>query len=162
MSHHPIPTLSASQSRASDPGGSACEGERPALERSSTDWTLAPLSDLIEYIVAKAEYDSATAQSRETEARVGEIRAAIERKTIRAPFSGILGIRQVNKGQAKVHHDALEFPDGKTVLLTQLCKGQRATVLQLPAGIGVTVDDAQSKDSTVASPVAPTLVAGAD
>src|SRR5512144_3394853 len=59
--------------------------------------------------------------------------------------------RHVNKGRSNVHHDALEFPDGKTVLLTQVCKGQRATVLQLPAGIGVTVDDAPSKDSTVAS-----------
>ena len=42
-----------------------------------------------------------------------------------------------------VHHDALEFPDGKTVLLTQLCKGQRATVLQLPARTDVNVDGAQ-------------------
>ncbi len=50
-------------------------------------------------VVSKAEYDSATAESRQAEARVGEIRAAIERKTIRAPFAGILGIRQVNKGQ---------------------------------------------------------------
>ena len=32
-----------------------------------------------------------------------------------------------------MHHDALEFPDGQTVLLTRLCDGQRATVLQLPA-----------------------------
>ena len=32
------------------------------------------------------------------------------------------------------HHDALEFPDGQVVLLTRLCEGQRATVLQLPAG----------------------------
>jgi hypothetical protein len=32
------------------------------------------------------------------------------------------------------HHDALEFPDGQVVLLTRLCVGQRATVLQLPAG----------------------------
>jgi hypothetical protein len=31
------------------------------------------------------------------------------------------------------HHDALEFPDGRTVLLTLLCEGQAATVLQLPA-----------------------------
>jgi membrane fusion protein, multidrug efflux system len=54
---------------------------------------------LDQQVISRAEYDSATAQSRETEARVGEIRAAIERKTIRAPFSGILGIRQVNKGQ---------------------------------------------------------------
>ena len=30
------------------------------------------------------------------------------------------------------HHDALEFPDGKVVLVTQLTPGQRATVLQLP------------------------------
>jgi hypothetical protein len=70
--------------------------------------------------------------------------------------------RQVNKGQARVHHDALEFPDGKTVLLTQLCKGQRATVLQLPARTDVTADGAQSKDSTDASEVAASLVARAD
>jgi hypothetical protein len=70
--------------------------------------------------------------------------------------------RQVNKGRSNVHHDALEFPDGKTVLLTQLCKGQRATVLQLPARIGVTLDGAQRKDSTVVSPVAVSLVARAD
>jgi membrane fusion protein, multidrug efflux system len=50
-------------------------------------------------VISKAEYDSATAESRQAEARVGEIRAAIERKTIRAPFSGILGIRLINKGQ---------------------------------------------------------------
>jgi hypothetical protein len=31
------------------------------------------------------------------------------------------------------HHDALEFPDGQVVLLSRLCEGQRATVLQLPA-----------------------------
>ena len=41
--------------------------------------------------------------------------------------------QQVNKGRSDIHHDALEFPDGKIVLLTHLCKGQRATVLQLPA-----------------------------
>jgi len=30
------------------------------------------------------------------------------------------------------HHDAIEFPDGNYVLVTQLVEGQRATVLQLP------------------------------
>ena len=49
--------------------------------------------------IARAEYDRAMAEKSETEARVGEIRATIERKTIRAPFSGVLGIRQVNLGQ---------------------------------------------------------------
>ena len=41
--------------------------------------------------------------------------------------------RQVNKNEPFRHHDALEFPDGRIVLLTQLCGGQEATVLQLPA-----------------------------
>ena len=41
--------------------------------------------------------------------------------------------RQVNKDEPRKHHDALEFPDGHIVLLTQLCEGQEATVLQLPA-----------------------------
>jgi membrane fusion protein (multidrug efflux system) len=62
---------------------------------------------LDQQVISKAEYEGATAQSRETEARVGEIRAAIERKTIRAPFSGILGIRQVNKGQYLAGGDPL-------------------------------------------------------
>jgi hypothetical protein len=31
------------------------------------------------------------------------------------------------------HHDAIEFPNGTSVLLTRLKEGQRATVLQLPA-----------------------------
>jgi membrane fusion protein, multidrug efflux system len=54
---------------------------------------------LEERVVSQAEYDRATAEQGQAEARVGEIRAAIERKTIRAPFTGILGIRQVNRGQ---------------------------------------------------------------
>ena len=41
--------------------------------------------------------------------------------------------RQINRETALTHHDALEFPDGKVVLLTRLSEGQEATVLQLPA-----------------------------
>jgi hypothetical protein len=41
--------------------------------------------------------------------------------------------RQINKERALAHHDALEFPDGEFVLLTRLCEGQEAVVLQLPA-----------------------------
>ncbi len=50
-------------------------------------------------VIAQTEYDNTTAQQKATEAQVGEIRATIERKTVRAPFSGILGIRQINLGQ---------------------------------------------------------------
>ena len=48
--------------------------------------------------------------------------------------------RQVNKGEASAHHDALEFPDGRTVLLTVLEDDQAATVLQLPAQPVTTVE----------------------
>ncbi len=41
--------------------------------------------------------------------------------------------RQVDMHEPRVHHDALEFPDGRVVLVTRLVEGQRATVLQLPA-----------------------------
>jgi membrane fusion protein (multidrug efflux system) len=52
-----------------------------------------------EGVISRQEYDKSTAEQKQTEANVGEIKATIQRKTIRAPFSGILGIRQVNLGQ---------------------------------------------------------------
>jgi hypothetical protein len=41
--------------------------------------------------------------------------------------------RHINEKYAQAHHDALEFPNGKIVLLNSLREGQRATVLQLSA-----------------------------
>ncbi len=52
-----------------------------------------------EGVIAKQEFDNAAAQQKATEAQVGDIKAAIARKTIRASFSGVLGIRQVSLGQ---------------------------------------------------------------
>jgi membrane fusion protein (multidrug efflux system) len=49
--------------------------------------------------IARADYDRTAAEQKQTEARVGEIRATIARKVIHAPFSGVLGIRQVHLGQ---------------------------------------------------------------
>jgi hypothetical protein len=58
--------------------------------------------------------------------------------------------RQINVGRPMVHHDALEFPDGETVLLTRLCEGQHATVLQLPASPRpVNAAEGQKRDSLV-------------
>jgi len=50
-------------------------------------------------VASQAAFDRFEAEAKQAEARVGEVRAAIERKTIRAPFDGSLGIRQVNLGQ---------------------------------------------------------------
>jgi len=57
--------------------------------------------------ISRADYDRAAAEQKQTEAKVGEIQATIARKTIRAPFSGILGIRQVNLGQYLSAGDAV-------------------------------------------------------
>ena len=54
---------------------------------------------VVDGAISRADYDRAAAEQKSSDARVGEIRAVIARKTIRAPFSGVLGIRQVNLGQ---------------------------------------------------------------
>ncbi len=50
-------------------------------------------------VTSEAELDDARAAFTQADAKVGEIKATIARKTILAPFSGIVGIRQVNLGQ---------------------------------------------------------------
>lgn len=58
-------------------------------------------------VTSQAELDRSLAEQEQANARVGEIRAAIERKTIRAPFSGLAGIRKVNLGQYLNSGDAI-------------------------------------------------------
>jgi hypothetical protein len=50
--------------------------------------------------------------------------------------SNLARFRQINTEQPNVHHDAVEFPNGKILLVTCLSQGQRATVLQLPPSAG--------------------------
>lgn len=54
---------------------------------------------LTEKAISQSEFDVVSAQMKQAEARVQEIQASIDRKTIRAPFAGITGIRKVNLGQ---------------------------------------------------------------
>lgn len=69
-------------------------------QRDLARLNLGRMQDLAEKgIISRSDYDRVAAEARQGEARVGEIRATIERKIIRAPFSGILGIRKVNLGQ---------------------------------------------------------------
>jgi len=50
-------------------------------------------------VTSHAEFDASQAEDKQAAASVGEIGAAIDRKTIRAPFTGVLGICKVNVGQ---------------------------------------------------------------
>jgi hypothetical protein len=59
--------------------------------------------------------------------------------------------RQINKDEPYTHHDALEFPDGQIVLLTDLFEHQQATVLQLPAQTATAAEAASEKPVTFVS-----------
>jgi membrane fusion protein (multidrug efflux system) len=56
---------------------------------------------------SQAEYDNAEAQYKQAVAQADNIRAIIAKKTIRAPFSGVLGIRLINLGQILSAGDAI-------------------------------------------------------
>ena len=79
--------------------------ERAQLAAAESDRDLAKINydrdqQLVkEGVVARMQSDNSSAQQKSTDAKVGEIKATIQRKTIRAPFSGVLGIRQINLGQ---------------------------------------------------------------
>jgi hypothetical protein len=51
------------------------------------------------------------------------------------------------------HHDAIEFPDGSSVLVTQLCEGQRVTVLQLPVAQQATAHARPAAGTPAATPI---------
>ncbi len=54
---------------------------------------------LADKVISQSDYDNARAKLTQALAQADNIRAVIAKKTIRAPFSGRLGIRQVNLGQ---------------------------------------------------------------
>ena len=57
------------------------------------------VKQLAEKIISQADYDAAQNAWQQALAQAQNIRATIAKKTIRAPFSGRLGIRQANLGQ---------------------------------------------------------------
>lgn len=93
---------------------------------------------LNERVISRAEFDQATADQRQAEAHAGEIRATIDRKTIRAPFSGILGIRQVNLGQYLSAGDALVTLESLDPIFVNFGVPQQAAG-QMRAGLTVNV-----------------------
>jgi hypothetical protein len=69
---------------------------------------------------------------------------------------GKLGV--IEPGAPDRHHDAIEFPDGSQVLVTLLAKGQRVTVLQLPA-TPRRVEQRSAMRAATTAPAGPTVSA---
>src|ERR1700746_1983199 len=74
-----------------------------AQAEAQRDWTQITLTRneglLAKKTVSQSDFDSATAQFHQAQATVDQYKAVIARKTLRAPFAGIVGIRQINLGQ---------------------------------------------------------------
>jgi membrane fusion protein (multidrug efflux system) len=69
-------------------------------QRDFASVTLKRDKDLVEkHAIAQSDYDNAEAVFRQAQATVDQFNALIARKTLRAPFDGVTGIRQVNLGQ---------------------------------------------------------------
>jgi membrane fusion protein, multidrug efflux system len=69
-------------------------------QRDFASVTLKRDKDLLgKHAISQSDYDNAEASFRQTQAAVDQFAALIARKTLRAPFDGVTGIRQVNLGQ---------------------------------------------------------------
>jgi membrane fusion protein, multidrug efflux system len=98
---------------------------------------------LTDRVISRAEFDRATADQRQSEARVGEVTAAIARKTIRAPFAGVLGIRRVNLGQYLSAGDALVTLESLNPIYVDFgVPQQSAAAMQQGRSVRITTDGA--------------------
>jgi membrane fusion protein (multidrug efflux system) len=104
---------------------------------------------LDERVISKAEYDRAMAEQKQADAQAVEIRAAIARKTIRAPFSGILGIRQVNLGQYLAAGDpVVQLQSLNPIYVNFGVPQQAAGQLRMGRSVRITADEAAGVDLT--------------
>ena len=101
--------------------------------------------DRNERIVSQAEYDQADApRTSSAEATRGEIRATIGRKTIRAPFSGVLGLRQVNLGQYLAGGAPIvSLQSLNPIYVNFAVPQQQVATLKVGTAVRVTIDDTQ-------------------
>ena len=98
-------------------------------------------------VISRAEFDRATAEDKQTAAHVGEIRSAVQRKLITAPFSGILGIRQVNVGQYLSSGDPIVQLQSLDPIYVNFDVPQQATS-QMRIGRGVRITSADGSGDT--------------
>jgi membrane fusion protein, multidrug efflux system len=97
-------------------------------------------------IVAQAEYDQAEAVSKQADASGVEIRATIGRKTIRAPFSGVLGLRQVNLGQYLAGGAPIvSLQSLNPIYVNFAVPQQQVATLKVGTEVRVTIDNAEFK-----------------
>lgn len=97
--------------------------------------------------IAQSDFDLSSAQFKSAEAAVSQAQASIDRKTIRAPFAGVTGIRQVNLGQYVNSGDPIvPLQAMDAVFMNFSVPQQDIGSIQLGSGVDATVEG--SKDRT--------------
>ena len=100
-------------------------------------------------ITSQAEYDKAAAEHKQAVAQTGETQATIGRKTIRAPFSGVLGLRQVNLGQyLKAGDPIVSLQSLDPIYVNFSVPQQQLGDLRVGAEVHVTAQGVESSDPT--------------
>ncbi len=106
---------------------------------------LAQLAD--QGLISRSEFDTAEANSRQTEAQTENIQAIINKKIIRAPFAGRLGIRQINVGQIlKEGQEIVTLQTLDPVFVNFMLPQQLLAQISSGMPVGVTIDGSTDKD----------------
>jgi len=96
---------------------------------------------LTRQVISQTELDQADANFKQAEANVATVQATIDRKKIRAPFSGVAGIRQVNLGQYLAGGDPIvPLQSMDPVFVDFSVPQEEAAVLRLGSKVRVTAD----------------------
>jgi membrane fusion protein (multidrug efflux system) len=96
--------------------------------------------------VSQSDLDTSEANFKQATAQADNVRAAIEKKTLRAPFAGHLGLRQVNLGQIiEVGNEIVTLQAIKPIYVDFSVPQQQFSLLTPGSEIRVTTDAAPSK-----------------
>ena len=127
--------------------------ERSQLAAIEAQRTLAGLQygrmkDLLDQrVISQAEFDRAVTDQRHSDAQLGEVQTTIERKVIRAPFSGVLGIRQVNLGQYLAPGDPVVLLQSLSPIYVDFGVPQQdAGEIRIGRRVRVTTDDLAGRE----------------
>jgi len=98
-------------------------------------------------VISRSSFDDSKAQFEKAVANLDTIRAAIEKKTIRAPFTGRLGIRQINLGESLEAGQAIvSLQSLSPIFVDFLLPQQQITQLSKGLAVRVTTDALKGKN----------------
>lgn len=96
--------------------------------------------------ISQSNFDNADAHFKQAEAQADNIRAVIAKKTIRAPFSGRLGIRRVNLGQnLKEGEPIVTLQSLDPIYANFLMPQQRLSVVKKGLSVRLTTDSLRGR-----------------